>query len=90
MCIRDRALSDKMGWELDEDEEIPQTPAEFVEYFQEVLEENSVDVYKRQDDYGNVIEMGYKSEIIGVTLKDNPCLLYTSHINNCLIRSLIF
>ena len=36
-----------------------------------------LDVYKRQgfytkDDYGNVIEMGYKSEIIGVTLKDNP------------------
>lgn len=25
-----------------------------------------------KDDYGNVIEMGYKSEIIGVTLKDNP------------------
>lgn len=25
-----------------------------------------------KDDYGNVIEIGYKSEIIGVTLKDNP------------------
>lgn len=25
-----------------------------------------------KDDYSNVIEMGYKSEIIGVTLKDNP------------------
>lgn len=25
-----------------------------------------------KDDYGNVIELGYKSEIIGVTLKDNP------------------
>lgn len=25
-----------------------------------------------KDDYGNVIEMGYKSEIIGITLKDNP------------------
>lgn len=25
-----------------------------------------------KDDYGNIIEMGYKSEIIGVTLKDNP------------------
>lgn len=25
-----------------------------------------------KDDHGNVIEMGYKSEIIGVTLKDNP------------------
>lgn len=25
-----------------------------------------------KDEYGNVVEMGYKSEIIGVTLKDNP------------------
>lgn len=25
-----------------------------------------------KDEYGNVIEMGYKSEIAGVTLKDNP------------------
>lgn len=25
-----------------------------------------------RDEYGNVIELGYKSEIIGVTLKDNP------------------
>lgn len=25
-----------------------------------------------KDDYGNQIELGYKSEIIGVTLKDNP------------------
>lgn len=25
-----------------------------------------------KDDYGNEIELGYKSEIIGVTLKDNP------------------
>ena len=25
-----------------------------------------------RDDYGNQIELGYKSEIIGVTLKDNP------------------
>lgn len=25
-----------------------------------------------KDDYGNIIELGYKSEIIGVTLKDNP------------------
>lgn len=24
------------------------------------------------DEYGNKIEVGYKSEIIGVTLKDNP------------------
>ena len=25
-----------------------------------------------KDEYGNQIEVGYKSEIIGVTLKDNP------------------
>jgi hypothetical protein len=25
-----------------------------------------------KDDYGNEVELGYKSEIIGVTLKDNP------------------
>jgi hypothetical protein len=25
-----------------------------------------------KDEYGNEIEVGYKSEIIGVTLKDNP------------------
>lgn len=25
-----------------------------------------------KDEYGNVVELGYKSEIIGVTLKDNP------------------
>lgn len=25
-----------------------------------------------KDDYGNEVELGYKSDIIGVTLKDNP------------------
>ena len=25
-----------------------------------------------KDEFGNEVEMGYKSEIIGVTLKDNP------------------
>lgn len=43
------ALSDKMGWELDEDEEIPQTPEELVEYFQEVIEENSVPQYASKE-----------------------------------------
>lgn len=28
--------------------------------------------FYNKDDYGNEIELGYKSEIIGVTLKDNP------------------
>lgn len=43
------ALSDKIGWELDEDEEIPQTPEELVEYFQEVIEENSVPQYASEE-----------------------------------------
>lgn len=43
------ALSDKMGWELDEDEEIPQTPEELVEYFKEVIEENSVPQYASEE-----------------------------------------
>ena len=43
------ALSDKMGWELDEDEEIPQTPEEIEEYFQEVIEENSVPQYASEE-----------------------------------------
>lgn len=43
------ALSDKMGWELDEDEEIPQTPEELVEYFQEIIEENSVPQYASEE-----------------------------------------
>lgn len=43
------ALSDKMGWELDEDEEIPQTPEELVEYFQQVIEENSVPQYASEE-----------------------------------------
>lgn len=43
------ALSDKMGWELDEDEEIPQTPEELVQYFQEVIEENSVPQYASEE-----------------------------------------
>ena len=28
-----------------------------------------------KDDYGNQVELGYKSEIIGVTLKDNPSVI---------------
>lgn len=42
-------LSDKMGWELDEDEEIPQTPEELVEYFKDVIEENSVPQYASEE-----------------------------------------
>ena len=43
------ALSVKMGWELDEDEEIPQTPEELVEYFKDVIEENSVPQYASEE-----------------------------------------
>lgn len=43
------ALSDKMGWELDEDEEIPQTPEELVEYFKNVIEEDSVPQYASEE-----------------------------------------
>lgn len=43
------ALSDKMGWELDEDEEVPQTPEELVEYFKDVIEENSVPQYASEE-----------------------------------------
>lgn len=43
------ALSDKMGWELDEDEEIPQTPEELVEYFKDVIEESSVPQYASEE-----------------------------------------
>lgn len=42
-------LSDKMGWELDENEEIPQTPEELVEYFKDVIEENSVPQYASEE-----------------------------------------
>lgn len=42
-------LSDKMGWELGEDEEIPQTPEELVEYFKDVIEENSVPQYASEE-----------------------------------------
>lgn len=38
-----------MGWELDEDEEIPQTPEELVEYFKDVIEENSVPQYASEE-----------------------------------------
>lgn len=43
------ALSDKMGWELDEDEEIPQTPEELVEVLPGSNEENSVPQYASEE-----------------------------------------
>jgi hypothetical protein len=43
------AMSEKMGWELDEDDEIPSTPEELVDYFQSVIEENSVPRYASEE-----------------------------------------
>lgn len=42
-------LSEKMGWELSEDDEIPQTPEELVEYFQQVIEDNSTPQYASEE-----------------------------------------
>lgn len=43
------ALSDRMGWEIEEDEEVPSTPEELVEYFKNVIEENSVPQYSSDE-----------------------------------------
>ena len=42
-------LSERMGWELSEDDEIPQTPEELVEYFQQVIEDNSTPQYASEE-----------------------------------------
>lgn len=42
-------LSEKMGWELNEDDEVPSTPEELVEYFQNVIEENSIPEYASEE-----------------------------------------
>lgn len=53
-------LSDKMGWVLDDDEQIPTTPEELVQYFQDVIEENSVPRYssKEVEDLDNFVRNG--------------------------------
>lgn len=38
-----------MGWDLDEEEEVPSTPEELVDYFQSVIEENSVPQYASEE-----------------------------------------
>lgn len=43
------ALSEKLGWELEDGEEVPQTPEELVDYFQTVIEENSVPQYASEE-----------------------------------------
>lgn len=42
-------MAEKMGWDLDEEEEIPSTPEELVDYFQSVIEENSVPQYASEE-----------------------------------------
>ena len=42
-------MAEKMGWEMDEDDEIPSTPEELVDYFQAVIEENSVPQYASEE-----------------------------------------
>lgn len=43
------AIADKLGWEIGEDDEVPTTPEELVEYFQNVIEENSVPQYASEE-----------------------------------------
>lgn len=43
------AMAEKMGWELDEEDEKPKTAEELIEYFQDVIEENSVPEYASEE-----------------------------------------
>lgn len=42
-------LADKMGWDIDEEDEVPNTPEELVNYFQQVIEDNSVPQYASEE-----------------------------------------
>lgn len=42
-------MADKMGWELDDEDKIPSTPEELVDYFQSVIEKNSVPQYASEE-----------------------------------------
>lgn len=42
-------IAEKFGWEIEEDEDVPSTPEELVEYFQQVVEENSVPRYASEE-----------------------------------------
>lgn len=42
-------MAEKFGWEIEEDEDVPTTPEELVEYFQQVVEENSVPRYASEE-----------------------------------------
>jgi hypothetical protein len=43
------ALAEKMNWEIDDEDEVPQTAEELIEYFQEVIEEASVPTYANEE-----------------------------------------
>lgn len=43
------SLADEMGWEMNEDDEIPSTPEELVQYFRDVIEENSTPTYANDE-----------------------------------------
>ena len=42
-------MAEKMGWDIDEEDEVPSTPEELVDYFQSVIEENSVPQYASEE-----------------------------------------
>lgn len=42
-------MAEKFGWELGEEDEVPSTPEELVDYFQSVIEENSVPQYASEE-----------------------------------------
>lgn len=42
-------MAEKFGWEIDEEDEVPSTPEELVDYFQQVIEENSVPQYASEE-----------------------------------------
>lgn len=42
-------MAEKFGWEMGDDDEVPNTPEELVDYFQAVIEENSVPQYASEE-----------------------------------------
>lgn len=42
-------MAEKFGWEMGDDDEVPSTPEELVDYFQAVIEENSVPQYASEE-----------------------------------------
>lgn len=42
-------MAERFGWEMGDDDEIPSTPEELVDYFQDVIEENSVPRYASEE-----------------------------------------